>query len=187
MQGLIQRGIFLLRRNYGGQCFFCWRGLLQELKEFHPSTSSLVLGAGLTPVYTEEIPPKDRKPIQWKLLTDLNVNSLEEAIEKIGWYTQRWKIEMFHKILKSGCKAEESKLRTSERLANLISIFCIVSWRIFWMTMMHRVENQSPSSLALTNEECEILDQLIPDKSVVKKVDKILGCILKKSHNLVDT
>ena len=34
----------------------------------------------------------------------------------------RWKIETFHKVLKSGCKAEESKLRTSERLANLISV-----------------------------------------------------------------
>lgn len=139
----------------------------------------------LTVIYaTEENPPKDRKPIQWKLLTDLSVNSLEEAIEKIGWYSQRWKIEMFHKILKSGCKAEESKLRTSERLANLISVFCIVSWRIFWMTMMHREEKQSPSSLALTCEECEILDQLIPDKCVTKKIDRNLGFYLKKIAQL---
>jgi len=43
----------------------------------------------------------------------------------------RWKIEVFHKILKSGCKAEESKLRTAERLVNLIATFCILSWRIF--------------------------------------------------------
>ncbi len=50
----------------------------------------------------------------------------------------RWKIEVFHKILKSGCKAEESKLRTAERLVNLISVFCILSWRVFWMTMINR-------------------------------------------------
>ena len=42
----------------------------------------------------------------------------------------RWKIETFHKILKSGCRAEESKLRTAERLANLIAMLCILAWRV---------------------------------------------------------
>ncbi len=77
--------------------------------------------------------PKDREKIDWKLLTDLPVRSCLEAIEKLEWYAQRWKIETFHKILKSGCRAEEAKLRTAERLVNLIAILCIVSWRIFWI------------------------------------------------------
>jgi hypothetical protein len=47
----------------------------------------------------------------------------------------RWKIEAIHKILKSACKAETSKL--AERIVNLIAVFCILSWRIFWMTMMN--------------------------------------------------
>ena len=38
-------------------------------------------------------------------------------------YASRWKIETYHTILKSGCKAEESKLRTAERLVNLIAAF----------------------------------------------------------------
>jgi hypothetical protein len=79
--------------------------------------------------------PKGREPVKWKLLTDLPVTSMEEALEKINWYALRWKIEMFHKILKSGCKAEESLLRSTERLVKLISVFCIVSWRILWITM----------------------------------------------------
>jgi hypothetical protein len=49
-------------------------------------------------------------------------------------------IETFHKILKSGARAEETKLRTASRLVNLIAVLCIVSWSIFWMTMMNRVE-----------------------------------------------
>jgi hypothetical protein len=75
--------------------------------------------------------PKNRKKIDWKLITDLPVCSRADAIEKLEWYALRWKIEVFHKILKSGCKAEESKLRTAQRLANLISVFCILSWRVF--------------------------------------------------------
>ena len=82
--------------------------------------------------------PKNREKIEWKLITDLPVKTRKEAIEKLNWYAMRWKIEVFHKILKSGCKAEESKLRSSERLVNLISIFCIIGWRIFWLTMLHR-------------------------------------------------
>jgi hypothetical protein len=67
--------------------------------------------------------PKDRDKIIWKLMTDLPVSSRQEAIEKLEWYATRWKIETFHKILKLGCQAEASKLRTAERLANLISVF----------------------------------------------------------------
>lgn len=70
--------------------------------------------------------PKNRKKIEWKLITDLPVQSRQDAIEKLEWYALRWKIEVFHKILKSGCKVEESNRRTAQRLANLIAIFCIL-------------------------------------------------------------
>jgi hypothetical protein len=71
----------------------------------------------------EEGKPQGRDPIDWKLLTDLPVESLKAAIEKLNWYALRWKIEVFHKILKSGCKAEESLLRSSERIVKLIAVF----------------------------------------------------------------
>ena len=49
--------------------------------------------------------PKNRKKIEWQLITDLPVRSRKDAIEKLEWYALRWKIEVFHKILKSGCRA----------------------------------------------------------------------------------
>ena len=108
--------------------------------------------------------PKDRERIDWKLLTNLPIASFAQAIEKLNWYGMRWKIETFHKILKSGCKAEESKLRSSQRLANLISVFCIVSWRVFWMTMINRNHPSASPEAALTNLECRLLDELVKDK-----------------------
>ena len=94
----------------------------------------------LTVIYARERDaPPDRPAIDWKLITDLPVTSCEEAIEKLRWYALRWKIEVFHKILKSGCRAEEARLRTAERLVKLIAVFCILSWRVFWMTMINRV------------------------------------------------
>jgi IS4 transposase len=90
---------------------------------------------------------------KWKLITDLQVRSRKEAIQKLEWYSLRWKIETFHQVLKSGCKAEESKLRTVERLVNLLAVLCILNWRIFWMTMINRAAPDAPPTPVFTRLE----------------------------------
>jgi hypothetical protein len=131
---------------------------------------------------TEREAPKNRERIEWKLITNLPVRSRQEAIEKMQWYELRWKIEVFHKILKSGCRAEDSKLRTAERLVNLIAVFCIVSWRIFWMTMLNRAAPDTSPSLALTPTEIALLDKLVPDKT--KQTRKSLAHYINKIARL---
>jgi len=119
----------------------------------------------LTVIHAEERgTPNNRKRIDWKLITDLPVQSRKDAIEKLEWYSLRWKIEVFHKVLKSGCRAEEAKLRTAQRLANLIAVYCIVSWRVFWMTMLNRSSPDAPPALALTDAEIALLDRLVKDR-----------------------
>ena len=53
-------------------------------------------------------------------------------------------MELFHKILKSGCREEESRLRTAQRLINLVALLCILSWRIFWLTVISRAAPEAP-------------------------------------------
>lgn len=119
----------------------------------------------LTVIHAEEREhPLHRAPVIWKLITNLDVGSSDEAVEKLDWYALRWKIEIFHNILKSGCKAEDAKLRTAERLVNLIAIFCILSWRIFWTTMMNRVASSAPAEIAFTAGEIKILDLVVKEK-----------------------
>jgi hypothetical protein len=139
----------------------------------------------LTVIHAQEQgTPKNRKKIDWKLLTDLPVQSHKGAIEKLEWYALRWKIEVFHKILKSGCKAEESRLRTAGRLANLISVFCILSWRVFWMTMLNRSAPTAPPHLALTETEIVLLDHLVKDKGQGVPRRKTLSHYLTKIAKL---
>jgi hypothetical protein len=139
----------------------------------------------LTVIHAEERgTPKNRKKIEWKLITDLPVQSRKDAIQKIEWYALRWKIEVFHKILKSGCKAEESKLRTAQRLANLISVFCILSWRVFWMTMLNRSARAVPPNIALTETEIGLLDHLMKDKGRKPLRRKTLSHYLTKIARL---
>jgi hypothetical protein len=137
----------------------------------------------LTVIHAEErVTPKNRKKIEWKLITDLSVGSRADAIKKLEWYALRWKIEVFHKILKSGCKAEESKLRTAQRLTNLISVFCILSWRVFWMTMLNRSAPGALPTLALTATEIALLDRLVNDKPQARR--KTLSHYLTKIARL---
>jgi hypothetical protein len=139
----------------------------------------------LTVIYAQEREtPSERDPIDWKLITDLPVSTPLQAIEKLEWYASRWKIETFHKIVKSGCKAEESKLRTADRLVNLIAVFCILSWRIFWMTMFNRSASDAPALIAFTDTECRLLDHLVPDKPKSNSARKSLSSYIVKVARL---
>jgi hypothetical protein len=139
----------------------------------------------LTAIYAKERnAPEGREPLDWKLLTDMPVRTPTEAIEKLRWYALRWKIETYHKILKSGCKAEEAKLRTAERLVNLIAVFCILSWRIFWMTMLNRSTAGMPTDLVFSKTERRLLDHLVPDPHSDRAVTKSLSSYITKVARL---
>lgn len=126
--------------------------------------------------------PKGSKTIDWKLVTDLSVGSRAEAIEKLQWYAMRWKIEVYHKILKSACKIEDSKLRTADRLVNLIAVFCVLSWRIFWMTMVNRAAPAAPPTAALTDLEIKLLDYLVADRSTTPPQGTLSRYIIKTAQ-----
>lgn len=143
----------------------------------YPELQLIVLHA------TERGKPRGLKPIEWKLITDLPVTSRAEAIEKLRWYAMRWKIETFHKVLKSGCRAEQSKLRTAERLVNLLATFCILGWRIFWLTMINRVQPEKPPQVAFTKLEIRILDKLAKTPPHLAAVASV-SCYLTKLSQL---
>lgn len=139
----------------------------------------------LTVIYAQEAStPRGRDKIDWKLITNLPVHSRKDAVEKLTWYAMRWRIETFHKILKTGCRAEASKLRAAERIVNLIAVFCILSWRIFWMTMMNRLAPDSSPLMALTPIEVRLLDRLIPGATGKRRRVAVLSPYLIKVARL---
>jgi hypothetical protein len=137
----------------------------------------------VTLIFAKEIgePNGKREPIDWKLMTNLEVRSKEEAIEKRQWYSLRWRIEIFFKILKSGCKVDESKLRTANALSKMISLNCIIAWRIFWLTMINRELPVVSPQIVFSDIELKILNQLKPDN---KKTSKNLSEYILKIAKL---
>ena len=139
----------------------------------------------LTVIYAKERgTPVDRPAIEWKLITDLPVTTRAAAVEKLCWYAQRWKIEVFHKILKSGCRAEEAKLRTAERLVRLVAVFCIIGWRVFWLTMMQRAAPDAAATLVFTSLDIKLLDRLVPSKTETPSGRGTLAVYLTKLAQL---
>ena len=128
--------------------------------------------------------PPDRDRIDWKLITDLTVRTRREAVEKVQWYALRWRIEVFHKILKSGCRAEDTRLRTASRLTNLLSVLCILSWRVFWLTMSNRIDPEANPELVFTDLELRILDRLVADKPTAHPQQHLLSRYLIKLARL---
>ena len=139
----------------------------------------------LTVLHAREPEEPDGRPrIDWKLITDLPVDGHAAAVEKLQCYAMRWKIKVFHKVLKSGCRAEQARLRTAERLVRLLAVFCILSWRVFWFTMLNRVEPDLEPALVLTELETNILDHLIPNPIADPSLARTLSLYLIKIARL---
>ena len=105
----------------------------------------------------EDNPPPDVTPIEWLLLTNTPVESAEDAVQIIQWYSCRWQIEVFHKVLKSGCTVEDCRLQTAERLQSYITLMSVIAWRLHWITHINRTEPDQPCTLVLTTIEWQAL------------------------------
>ncbi len=106
----------------------------------------------------EEQPPADiEEPIEWLLLTNTRVRTFDQAQEVIGWYCCRWQIEVFHKVLKSGCRVEDCRLQTADRLHSFVALMSVIAWRLHWMTYLNRCQPDWPCTAVLTDIEWEAL------------------------------
>lgn len=106
----------------------------------------------------EENPPPRAKPIEWLLLTTEEVRTAEEAAHIVDLYCRRWRIEEWHKVLKSGCKVEDHQHETAERLKRAIAIDAVLAWRIQLMTLLGREVPDIPCAVFFDDWEVEILE-----------------------------
>ena len=106
----------------------------------------------------ETSPPADTKPIEWFLLTTREILSVEQAEECLRWYCLRWRIEDWHRVLKSGCCIEKLQHKTAERLKRAIAINLVIAWRIMLMTLLGRECPQLPAEILFSDLEIEVLE-----------------------------
>jgi hypothetical protein len=109
-------------------------------------------------VWAQEVhPPQGIEPVCWLLLTTLPVHTLQQALEKVQWYGLRWEIEVFHKILKSGCRAEQRQLKNLDNLERCLPFDLLVAWRVHLLTRLGRDTPCLPATVAFAPEELQAL------------------------------
>ena len=92
-------------------------------------------------------------PVQWRLLTNREVNSLEQASELIDWYRARWEIELFFLILKEGCRVESLQLGDKDRLESALAIYMVIAWRINRLMRLGRTVPELEAALVFEPDE----------------------------------
>ena len=101
--------------------------------------------------------PKGSSPIVWRLLTTLPVTTVKQARECVGWYAQRWQIEVIHKVLKSGCRIEQRQLQTATRLERVLAVDQVVAWRTLALCKAAREQPNEAVSAWLSQAEWQAL------------------------------
>ncbi len=86
----------------------------------------------------ETKPPAGEKPVEWVLLTSLPVETFEQACLVADYYACRWQIEIYFKVLKSGCQVEKLQLESADRIKPCLAMYMIVAWRVLYTTMLGR-------------------------------------------------
>ena len=104
-------------------------------------------------VAREMQPPQGEKPIEWRLLTNLPVGSLEQAARLIDWYRSRWEIEMFFHVLKNGCRIEALQLGSIEKMERALVLYMVVAWRIARLMRLGRACPDLNAQLMFEHDE----------------------------------
>ena len=105
----------------------------------------------------EEAPPEGTKGIEWVLLTTWELRAEEEAVRCLRWYCLRWRIEDWHRVLKTGCRIEQLGHQTAERLRRAIAIYVVIAWRILLMTLLGRESPDLPAEVLFSDLEVRTL------------------------------
>lgn len=135
-------------------------------------------------VLLEEIdPPEGEEAVSWMFITTLPINTLEEIQFIVKIYISRWGIELFFKVLKSGCKIEELRYQEASRLLACISVYMIVAWRILYATYIGRECPDLPCSFLFEISEWQSVYAVIMKKQPPKEAPT-LGEFMKMIASL---
>ena len=114
----------------------------------------------------EETEPEGAERLEWFLLTTLAVQSRQDAERVLEWYRLRWRIEDWHRVLKTGCKVEYLAHRTGERIERAVTINAVIAWRLTAMTLLGRDTPELPPETLFSDIEIAALEDFTTDRKL---------------------
>lgn len=86
----------------------------------------------------EPKPPAGVKALEWILLSNVPVQTVGDAWERVNWYVRRWTVEELHKTMKSGCAIEQMQFTTEGALQPAIALLSVVAVALMWLRQVSR-------------------------------------------------
>lgn len=129
------------------------------------SSGSPPVQATLIHVCEPNPPAETEDPVNWFLLTTADIDSFEDAAECVKYYCTRWRVEDWHRVLKSACRVEDTRLKTADRLKRDIAVNMVIAWRIMLMALLGRELPELPPDILFSELEIDTL------RSYAKKKD----------------
>jgi hypothetical protein len=126
----------------------------------------------------EENPPAGETAIEWLLVTSLPVTTLSEIETVVDYYSCRWLIEQYFKVLKSGCQVEKLQLETTDRLMACLAVYLVVAWRVLYLLRLGRECPEMNCQAALTAEEWQSTWRVVKREEPPKKAPA-LGVMIR--------
>jgi len=112
---------------------------------------------------SEADPPPGDEPVEWLLLTSLPVDDVEQVRQVVQFYCVRWMIEVFFRVLKSGCRVEERRFEHIDRLLACLAVYIVAAWRTLYVCRLGR---------GCPEMSCEAVFEAAEWKSVWKVVQR---------------
>lgn len=66
--------------------------------------------------------PQEGEALNWTLLCSEPITDAASAWQAVDWYTRRWVIEEWHRVLKEGCRLESAQLDDADDIKRLAAI-----------------------------------------------------------------
>ena len=83
-------------------------------------------------------PPPGDEPVEWLLLTSLPVDTLQAVEHVVQYYCVRWMIEVFFRVLKSGCRVEDRRFEQVDRWLTCLAVYLVAAWRTLYVCRLGR-------------------------------------------------
>lgn len=140
---------------------------------------------------SESDPPPGCNPLHWVLITTLPIETPEQVRRVVSIYASRWGIEIFFKILKSGCKIDSIHFQSVSNINNYIALALIVAWKTMITTYLSREYPDEPCTLLFTELEWKLvylavhkkkkpLPSTIPTLKEITQLTASLGGYIKR-------
>lgn len=129
-------------------------------------------------------PPNDTTALEWLLLTTLPIEGQEDVLRAIRLYGQRWSIEIYFKVLKSGCRIDSVHFQNITGIKRYIALMMLVAWKVMLTTYLPREYPEAPCSILFTDIEWRLAykrmnqDKPLPEKEPTLREAVILVAML---------